>query len=79
MVLGVLVAFTGYWMIPFLGLAIFGLSALSILLFLCRDIRKSVGIPKLGRAAVRYGILILASLLTLTPRATLQVPRGGKP
>ncbi len=79
MVLGAALAFSEHRMIMLLTLGIFGLSAFSILLFLNQDIGKSVGIFKLGQAAARYGILILASLLTLSRQATLQVPRGGRP
>jgi len=79
MALGAALAFTEYRMILLLSLGIFGLSAFSTLFFLGRDIRKSVGIPKLGRAAARYGILILASLLALSRHSTLQVPQGGRP
>jgi len=76
--LGGVLVFSEYRMILLLSIGVFGLSGFLILFFLNRDIGKSVGIFKLGRAA-RYGILILASLLTLSRRPTLQVPRGGKP
>ena len=79
MVLGDALAFSEYRMIMLLTLGIFGLSAFSILLFLNRDIGKSVGIFRLGQAAARYGVLILASLLTLSRHPAHQVPRGGKP
>jgi cellulose synthase/poly-beta-1,6-N-acetylglucosamine synthase-like glycosyltransferase len=79
MVLGAALAFSEHRMIVLLTLGIFGLSAFSVLFFLNQDIGKSVGIFKLGQAAARYGILILASLLTLSRHATLQVPRGGRP
>lgn len=74
---GTILAFTEYRMIPFLALAIFGLSALPLVLSLNGETRSSVGLVKLGLASVRYGILILVSLLTLRRRSSLQVPRGG--
>jgi cellulose synthase/poly-beta-1,6-N-acetylglucosamine synthase-like glycosyltransferase len=79
MALGAALALTEYRMILFFGLAAFGFSAFSILFFLSWDMKKSVGVLKLTRAAARYGILILASLLTLSRHSTLQVPRGGRP
>jgi cellulose synthase/poly-beta-1,6-N-acetylglucosamine synthase-like glycosyltransferase len=77
--LGVVLAFSDYRLTLWLSVGIFGLSALSILFFMNGEIRKSVGFLKLGRAAARYGVLILASLLTLSRHPTRQVPRGGKP
>jgi cellulose synthase/poly-beta-1,6-N-acetylglucosamine synthase-like glycosyltransferase len=76
---GTVLAFSEYRMVLLLSSGIFGLSALSLVLFLNRNGEDPIGVLKWGRAAVRYGILILLSLLSLSRHPTLQVPRGGDP
>ncbi len=76
--LGTVLAFSEYRMIPLLAFAIFCVSALPLVFFLNRDTMKSDGGLKLAWASVRYGILTLMSLLTLSRRPSLQVPRGGR-
>lgn len=76
--LGTILVFSEYRMIVLLSLGIFGLSASSLIFFLNRDTVKSASVVKLGAAALRYGIVMLASLLTLSRHSTLQVPRGGR-
>jgi cellulose synthase/poly-beta-1,6-N-acetylglucosamine synthase-like glycosyltransferase len=76
--LGTILAFSEFRLIPLLALGLFGVSALPLIFRLNRDTRKSFGGWKLGWASVRYGILTLASLLTLSRRTTLQVARGGR-
>jgi cellulose synthase/poly-beta-1,6-N-acetylglucosamine synthase-like glycosyltransferase len=76
--LGMTLVFSEYRMIPLLTFGTFGISALPLVFFLNRDTMRSVGGWKLGWASLRYGILILMSLLTLSRHPSRQVPRGGK-
>ncbi len=79
MALGGILVFTGYRLNVLLALGLFFVSAFSLVFFLNRHEGNSAGRLNLGPATLRFGILTLVSLLTLSRHPSLQVPRGGKP